>query len=153
MAEKAKDKKKSDPTTKAFKEVIKKYLDKLAERDELFAKTYAKKNKNLNDCVTYIMNTVSKIAEGGHMLGVTDEEVWNMATHYYDEDDIDVGKDISMKVVVNHTVQLTDEEKEEAKKQAKERLITSERDRLTSSRKKSTPAPSAKKDEPQQSIF
>lgn len=41
-----------------------------------------------------------------------------MALHYYDEDDIKVGSKISCQVVVNHTVELTDEEKAEARKAA-----------------------------------
>lgn len=38
--------------------------------------------------------------------------------HYYDEDDIEVGKPLQCQVVVNHTVELTDEEKAEARQQA-----------------------------------
>lgn len=38
--------------------------------------------------------------------------------HYYDEDDIEVGKPLQCHVVVNHTVELTDEEKAEARQQA-----------------------------------
>ena len=33
---------------------------------------------------------------------MTDDEVWSLAIHYYDEDNIDVGKPISCGVVVNH---------------------------------------------------
>lgn len=38
--------------------------------------------------------------------------------HYYDEDNIDVGKPISCSVVVNHKVELTEEEKAQARKDA-----------------------------------
>lgn len=38
--------------------------------------------------------------------------------HFYDEDDIEVGKPLQCQVVVNHTVELTDEEKAEARQQA-----------------------------------
>ena len=38
--------------------------------------------------------------------------------HYYDEDDIEVGKPINGKIVVNHIVELTEEEKEQAKQDA-----------------------------------
>ena len=41
-----------------------------------------------------------------------------MALHYYDEEDIDIGKPVSCKVVVNHTVELTEEEKAEARRNA-----------------------------------
>ena len=40
--------------------------------------------------------------------------------HYYDEDDIEVGKPNSCKVVVNHTIELTEEEKAEARQRAVE---------------------------------
>lgn len=38
--------------------------------------------------------------------------------HYYDEADIEVGEPIDCKVVVNHHVELTEEEKAEARKEA-----------------------------------
>lgn len=41
--------------------------------------------------------------------------------HFYDEDSIEVGKPINAQVVVNHTVELTPEEKEEARRQAIEK--------------------------------
>ena len=76
--------------TEHFKETIKKYLDGRAQADELFAVSYAKENKNLDDCITFILNQVK--ASG--CCGMTDDEVWSLAVHYYDEDNIDVGKPI-----------------------------------------------------------
>lgn len=38
--------------------------------------------------------------------------------HYYDEDGIEVGKPLQCQVVVNHSVELTDEEKAEARQRA-----------------------------------
>ena len=38
--------------------------------------------------------------------------------HYYDEDDIEVGKPLQCQVVVNHAVELTEEEKAEARQNA-----------------------------------
>lgn len=43
-----------------------------------------------------------------------------MAVHYYYEDDIEVSKPNSYKVVVNHTIELTEEEKAEARQRAVE---------------------------------
>ena len=37
-------------TTDTFKATIKAYLDKRAESDELFAVSYAKENKNIDEC-------------------------------------------------------------------------------------------------------
>ena len=35
--------------------------------------------------------------------------------HYYEEDEIEVGNPINCKMVVNHTIELTEEEKEQAR--------------------------------------
>jgi len=101
-------------STEHFKNTIKAYLDKRANEDELFAIAYAKPNKNIDDCITYIFNTVKKSG----CNGFTDDEVYSMAVHYYDEDNVEVGKNISCHVVVNHTVELTEEEKQQARKDA-----------------------------------
>jgi len=106
-------------TSNAFKETIKAYLDKIASEDELFAVTYQKENKNLDECCNY----VAKCAKDGGCDGYADEEVFGWAVHYYDEDDIKNIKPISGKVVVNHTVELTEEDKALAKKQAMDLVI------------------------------
>lgn len=102
-------------STESFKKTIQEYLEKRAAEDELFAVSFAKPLKNINDCVTYILNTVK--ASGCE--GFSDAEIYGMAVHYYDEDKIDIGKPISSRVVVNHHVELTDEEKNEAREKAK----------------------------------
>lgn len=99
----------------SFKTTIKAYLDKRAAEDTLFAQTYAKENKNLDECCNYILQEVKKSG----CCGFDDDEIYNMAIHYYDEDDIKDVKPVSAKVVVNHTVELSDEEKAEAKEKAK----------------------------------
>ena len=100
--------------TEHFKKTIKAYLESRASTDSLFAVSYAKENKNLDDCITFILNQVK--ASG--CCGMTDDEVYSLATHYYDEDDINVGSPISCSVVVNHQIELTDEEKEQARQEA-----------------------------------
>jgi hypothetical protein len=50
--------------------------------------------------------------------GFDDDEIYSMAVHYYDEDEIEVGKATDCQVMVNHVVELTEEEKAEARKQA-----------------------------------
>ena len=42
--------------TEHFKKTIKAYLDNRASTDSLFAVSYAKENKNLDDCITFILN-------------------------------------------------------------------------------------------------
>lgn len=99
-----------------FKTTIKAYLDKRAAEDELFAKTYAKENKNLDECCNYILQQVQKSG----CQGFADEEIYGMAVHYYDEDDIKNVKPVSAgKIVVNHVVELSEAEKAEAKEKAK----------------------------------
>jgi hypothetical protein len=101
-------------STERFKNIIKAHLEKKANGDELFAIIYAKTNKNIDDCITYILNTVQKSG----CNGFSDDEVYSMAVHYYDEDNIEVGKNFDCRVVVNHIVELTAEEKEEARQKA-----------------------------------
>ena len=101
-------------STEHFKNTIKAYLDKRANEDELFAISYAKTNKNIDDCITYILNTVQKSG----CNGFADDEVYSMAILYYDEDNIEVGKSFDCRVVVNHIVELTTEEKEDARQKA-----------------------------------
>lgn len=101
-------------TTDHFKNTIKSYLDQRAQEDPLFSEKYSNEKKNIDDCVTYILNTVQKTG----CNGFTDDEVYGMAVHYYDEESIDIGKEISCRVAVNHTVELTDEEKQEARQKA-----------------------------------
>ena len=45
-----------------------------------------------------------------------------MAVHYWEESEIEVGNPITCKVVVNHTVELTEEEKEQARQDAINKL-------------------------------
>lgn len=95
-----------------FKAVIKAYLDDRASNDELFAATYAKPNKSLDECCNYILHEVQKSGQNGF----ADEEIFGMAVHYYDEDDIKDVKPINARVVINHHV---DAPKPQPKKQDK----------------------------------
>jgi hypothetical protein len=100
--------------TDHFKATIRQYLDKRSAEDSLFAVTYQKANKNPDDCVTYILNEVQRSG----CNGFADEEIYGMAVHYYDEDDIEVGKPVTCRVAVNHVVELTEEEKQQARMDA-----------------------------------
>lgn len=100
--------------TEHFKQTIKAYLDERAKNDELFAVSYAKENKNMDDCVTFILNQVKR----SKCMGLTDEEVYSLTVHFFDEDDIEIGNPIACNVIVNHTVELTEEEKAQARQEA-----------------------------------
>ena len=94
--------------TDHFKRTIQMYLEQRAEEDTLFAKNYRNPAKNIDDCVTYILNYVQKSG----CNGFTDGEIYGQAVHYYDENEIEVGKPIQCQVAVNHIVELTAEEKQ-----------------------------------------
>jgi len=89
--------------------------------------------KNIEDCITYILNEVQKSG----FSGFDDDEVFSMAVHYYDEADIEIGKPIECKVVVNHHVELTEEEKAQARKEAVKRAESEAYIRMT--KRKTTP--------------
>lgn len=105
------------------KDAIKTYLDGRAATDELFAVSYAKEGKNLDECWQYIINQAKK---RGSAVCMTDEEVFGLAVHYYDEDDIDAkelkftpvraGQSESAKAPA---VKLTEKEKAEAREAAR----------------------------------
>lgn len=102
-------------STDNFKRAIQDYLEARAKTDELFAKSYAKPNKSIDECITYILNEVQRSG----CNGFEDNEIFGMAVHYYDEDNLDVGKKINCNVVVNHTVELTEKEKQEIREKAR----------------------------------
>jgi hypothetical protein len=87
--------------TDMFIGVIDAHLQSVAQADPLFAVTLAKPNKNIKDCVTYILNEVKKSGRNGF----ADEEIFGMAIHYYDEDDLRPGAAVNAQVVVNHRVE------------------------------------------------
>ena len=119
-------------TTDHFKNTIKSYLDNRAQEDSLFAEKYSNEKKNINDCVTYILNTVQKTG----CNGFTDDEVYGMAVHYYDEESVDIGKEISCRVAVNHTVELTEVEKQEARQKAIDNYQADYRNKILNQKKK-----------------
>ena len=71
-------------TTDHFKRTIQMYLEQRAAEDALFAKNYRNPAKNIDDCVTYILNYVQKSG----CNGFTDGEIYGQAVHYYDENKV-----------------------------------------------------------------
>lgn len=104
----------SNKVSQSFKDTIKAYLDARAQSDPLFATSYQKEGKSFDECCNYIVQEVQKM----HVNGLADDEVFGLAVHYYDEDNLGEIKEVNCKVVVNHTVELTEEEKEKARKEA-----------------------------------
>jgi len=132
--------------TDHFKQQISAQLELMGVIDPLFKQTLLKEGKTLDNCIIYILNTVQKSG----CNGFTDEEVYSMAKHYYDEDNIEVGKPIDCKVVINHSVELTPEEIQEAKENAKTQIVNSEVNRMRVVKK---PTPVKKTEFVQTSLF
>lgn len=101
--------------TEAFKTTIQNHLNERANSDKEFAKSFAKETKNLDDCITYILN---KVKDSG-CNGFTDAEVFGMASEYYINDNVKVGSKINSTVVVNHKIAEEKPEKKEEKPKAK----------------------------------
>ncbi len=132
-----------------FKNEIQTYLEQRAEYDELFARSYRNPLKNIEDCLTYILNYVQKSG----CNGFSDDEIFGQAVHYYDEADIEVGKPIDCKVVVNHHVELTAEEKEQARKDAIKRAENEAYAKMKQQREKATAKRTATVQQSQATLF
>ena len=126
--------------TDYFKQTIQSYLQRRAQEDELFAPRYANPKKNSDDCITFILNYVKQSG----CNGFADDEIYSLAMHYYDEDDIDIGKPLTnCKVVVNHTIVLTEEEKAEARRQAMQKATDEAYRKITQGKNKTKKAETA----------
>ena len=121
------------------------YLEQRAEEDALFAKKYRNPAKNMDECVTHILNYVQKSG----CNGFTDGEIFGQAIHYYEENEIEVGKPMNCQVVVNHVVELTEEEKAEARQNAARRYQEEELRKLQNRNR----PPARKENQPQPSLF
>lgn len=135
--------------TEHFKREIQSYLEQRAEYDELFARAYRNPLKNIEDCVTYILNYVQK---SGY-AGFSDDEIFGQAVHFFDEPNIEVGKPIDCKVVVNRTIELTEEEKAEARREAIKRVENEAYAKMKQQREKALAKRAAVEVKPQASLF
>ena len=69
-------------TTEYFKRTIQAYLEERAMEDELFAAKYDNPDKNIDDCVTYILNWVQKSG----CNGFCDDEIYGQAIRQYQQE-------------------------------------------------------------------
>ena len=73
---------------------IKRIGNYLLSRDDL-QENLKKENKSLKECFDYILIELSKKSKRDNGVGYyagDDSEIYNLAIHYYDEDNIKVGK-------------------------------------------------------------
>lgn len=73
-------------------------MEERAKNDPLFASVYAKPNKNINECLDYILSEAKK---RGNAVCMSDDEVFGLAVHYYDEDDIKVSRQTNYKAATS----------------------------------------------------
>lgn len=122
-----------------FESAIKEYLDARAKEDVKFAEKYSNEKKSIEECCSFILGEMRKKAKSG-MYGATDAEVFGLAVHYYDEEDIKVEKNVSAEVVINR--EMTEEEKQqldrrkEAEKKTAAAMIEEDKKRKEQERKK-----------------
>ena len=130
------------------KQVIQSYLEERAKSDPLFVTSYTKPNKNIDECYNYIIGEAKK--RGGSVVCMSDDEVFGLAVHYYDEDDIEVGKAVNCGVIVNHRVELSPEEQAEARENALKAYQNEELRKIQQRNSKPKPTPKAVRQEPEQ---
>jgi len=110
--------------SEAFIQTIKSYIESRTDID-----VNKHPDKSIEKCVDYIFTQVQKSG----CNGFTDAEIYGMAVHYYDEPNETLGKieHLSPNVVVNHHVELTEEEKEEMKQAALDEVKRKQIESLT----------------------
>ena len=116
-----------------FKAAIADHLRKMAREDASFRAKLFDQTKSIDGCLDYI---VGEVRESGR-CGFADDEIFSLAVHYYDEpnEELKQHKHIdNIKVVVNREMPFTEEEKAEARRQAFERLVQDEKNRLRPSK-------------------
>ena len=86
--------------TEHFKEIIQNYLEQRKAEDALFREKAERVNRPIDDIITAILNYVQKSG----CCGYSDEEIYGLATHFAEEETIEIGKPIQGQVVVNHTL-------------------------------------------------
>lgn len=113
----------------AFNEAIKNYLNQRAKEDSQFAEAYRKKGKTIKGCCNYILSEVQKQSKR-IMAAMTSDEVFSLAVHYYDEDNVKADKKVNARVVV--PAELISKDKtsksteEKPKKLAKQKAVKKE---------------------------
>lgn len=104
-----------------FETAIKKFLDNYIQQDPdpEFIDKYNNPKKSIAECCKYIMKEVEKSRKSGERcVAVADEEVYGLAIHYYDEEDL-VVEETKIKVEVATQKQASSVISQEAKPKAR----------------------------------
>ena len=127
--------------TEHFKEIIKNYLDNRAKEDELFRTKY--------ETTTRIFHAVQQSG----CCGFSDMEVFSMAVHAIDEPTLEIGKPLQCSVVVNHHIDLTEEEKAEQRAIALKRYQDEELQKIQQRNSRPKVCKPQKSQQPELSLF
>lgn len=68
-----------------FENIIKEYIEKACQTDEVLAGKYEKSGKDIVGCCKYIKSEAKKKAKNGCAV-IADAEVFGWAIHYFDEE-------------------------------------------------------------------
>lgn len=135
--------------TEYFKEIIKNYLDNRAKEDELFRAKCETTTRTIDDVVNYIFNEVQQSG----CCGFSDMEVFSMAVHAIDEPTLEIGKPLQCSVVVNHRIDLTEEEMAEQKAIALKRYQDEELQKIQQRNSRPKACKPQKSQQPELSLF
>lgn len=120
-----------------FEDTIKNYLDSRAKEDSLFAETYKKENKSIEECCKYIMQQAQKMynkrVNGG--IAIDRKTVYGWAVHYYDEDDIKLEGELErVEVAAPSTIQNPISKEKPVQKKNERKKTKQERQKIFESR-------------------
>ena len=138
-----------------FQKVIKTYLDDFASKDAEFSNKYAEKAAKLGgneavikQCCNYICREVKKSGR----QGFADAEIYGMAVHFIDESELTAAKGVNGQVVVNHSIELTEADKERLRREAEVEFKRDHKKALTrealAEKDKAEKTPAPKKEKP-----
>lgn len=133
-----------------FKSHIQEFINGRVASDELFAETFRKSTRTIDDCIKYILNWVN----ASNRNVVAKEEIYSQVIHFYQEN-LDPGKNINAHVTCATRVELTEDEKAEQKSLALKRFQDEEFRKLQSQnqRTKKPQKTSAETSQSGQSLF
>ena len=120
-----------------FETTIQTYLENRAKTDSLFAETYKKENKSIEECCKYIMQQAQKMynksVNGG--IAIDRKTVYGWAVHYYDEDDIKLEGELErVEVAAPSTIQNPISKEKPVQKKNERKKTKQERQKIFESR-------------------
>ena len=147
----AKDNQPDNKTKDPLMEPVRQYLEKRAAEDPQFAEKFKNPKKSLKECCAYIYGEARKRAAGSNCVYIAPDEVFGMAVHYYDEDDIKVsgsgytGRASVAPAPAPKPVELTEKQKAEVEKRALEKYEAEQRAKIEEREKARRKAEAEKK--------